>query len=241
MSIKVTVWNENIHERNDERVKAVYPDGIHNVIAQFLSNEQGICVRTATLEQPEHGLTDEVLSDTDVLIWWAHMAHNKVSDEIVERVYSRILSGMGLIVLHSGHNSKIFKKLMGTSCSLKWRECAENERIWIVEPSHKIVQGLEECIEIEHDEMYGERFDIPAPDELVLITWFKGGEVFRSGCCYNRGYGKVFYFQPGHETYPVYYNNQIQKVITNAVKWAMPEVYNKKTGCFNVAPLEKID
>jgi trehalose utilization protein len=179
-------------------------------------------VRTATLDEPEHGLTDDVLAQTDVLIWWGHMAHAEVSDEVVEKVQKRVLEGMGLIVLHSGHFSKIFRKLMGTTCSLKWREIGERQRLWVVDPGHPIAEGLDEYFEIPHCEMYGEFFDIPAPDELVFISWFQGGEVFRSGCCYHRGRGKVFYFCPGHETLPIYHQAEPLRVIANAVRWATP-------------------
>src|SRR5665647_393611 len=222
MKTKITVWNEYRHEKIDTAVSAIYPNGLHGAIKAFLDEEQDFEVRTATLDEAEHGLTDEVLNTTDVLIWWGHMAHEIVQDEVVEKVYKRVLSGMGLIVLHSGHYSKIFTKLMGTSCSLKWREAGENERLWVVEPTHPIAEGIGEYIELEHEEMYGERFDIPAPNALVFTSWFKGGEVFRSGCCFNRGYGKIFYFRPGHEGFPTFYNKQIQKVIKNAVRWSKP-------------------
>lgn len=237
--IRVTVWNENRHEKIDKKVAEIYPKGIHGAIADFLAQEPDIEVKTATLDEPEHGLTKEVLDSTDVLIWWGHIAHNEVRDDVVDRVYDRVLNGMGLIVLHSGHFSKIFKKLMGTSCDLKWREIGEKERIWVVEPGHPIAEGLGEYFEIPHAEMYGERFDIPAPDTLVFISWFAGGEVFRSGCCYNRGRGKVFYFRPGHETFPIYYQPEVQRVIKNAVRWAAP--VNGPVPTFgNVKPLENI-
>ena len=222
MTINVTVWGEFRHEKKNERVRSVYPDGMHNAIADGLK-EAGFNVRTATLDEPEHGLTDEVLANTDVLTWWGHTAHGDVKDEVVEKVYKRVLEGMGLIVLHSGHYSKIFRKLMGTSCSLRWRELeTENERIWVVKPSHPIAEGLGPYIDIPAEEMYGELFDIPTPDDLVFFSWFKGGEVFRSGCCYHRGHGKVFYFRPGHETFPTYFQAEVRKVIANATKWAAP-------------------
>ena len=220
-AIRVTVWSEYRHERKDEKIAKVYPDGIHGAIAQGLE-PYGFDIRTATLDEPEHGLSDEVLDNTDVLTWWGHMAHEDVSDAVVDRVQERVLNGMGLIVLHSGHLSKIFRRLMGTGCMLKWREADEKERIWVVDPSHPICQGLPEYIEIPEAEMYGEHFDIPAPDNLVFISWFEGGEVFRSGCCYQRGQGKVFYFRPGHETYPMYYRDDVRQVIANAVRWAKP-------------------
>jgi trehalose utilization protein len=218
---RVTVWNEGRHEKSHPEVAKVYPKGMHAVIAEGLA-ARGLTVRTATLDEPEHGLTTEVLAQTDVLFWWGHMAHGDVSDEIVERVHQRVMDGMGLIVLHSGHFSKIFKKLMGTGCNLKWREIGEKERLWVVNPGHPIAAGLGEYIELEHEEMYGEHFDIPAPDELVFVSWFQGGEVFRSGCCYYRGVGKVFYFRPGHETFPTYYQKDVQTVLYNAALWAAP-------------------
>ncbi|MCM3634275.1 ThuA domain-containing protein [Paenibacillus camelliae] len=236
--LKVTVWNENRHEHHNPAVREIYPEGIHGAIASFLK-QAGFEAGTATLDEPEHGLTDDVLSNTDVLIWWGHLAHGEVQDDIVRKVQQRVLSGMGLIVLHSGHFAKIFKALMGTSCELKWREADERERLWVVAPSHPIVEGIGEYIELEQEEMYGEHFDIPAPDELIFTSWFEGGEVFRSGCTYTRGSGRVFYFRPGHETYPTYHNEQIQRVIINAVRWAAP-VDSERPTYGNAKPLEHI-
>jgi trehalose utilization protein len=235
--IRVTVWNEYRHEKSDPKIAAVYPEGIHKAIAAGLRGDD-FEVQTATLDEPEHGLTQEKLANTDVLVWWGHQAHDEVSDEVVERVQKRILDdGMGLIVLHSGHFSKIFKRLMGTSCWLKWREDGHKERLWVVAPGHPIVEGLGEYIELPQEEMYGEHFDIPEPDTLVFVSWFPGGEVFRSGCCYRRGTGKVFYFRPGHEEYPTYFNPDIQRVIANAAKWAAPSLTHKPIRG-NTPPLE---
>jgi len=238
--IRVTVWNEFKHEKKDADVKAVYPEGIHAAIAKGLSAANDIACKTATLDEPEHGLTKEALASTDVLMWWGHVAHTEVADEVVRRVQTRVLEGMGLIVLHSGHYSKIFRALMGTNCSLKWREAGEKERLWNIEPGHPITEGIGEYFELPHTEMYGERFDIPTPDKVVFISWFEGGEVFRSGCCWDRGHGRVFYFRPGHETYPIFYDKNVIKVLTNAVRWAKPRVIIAD-GCSNVTnPLEPI-
>ena len=223
MAIRVTVWNEFRHERMDEHVKAIYPDGIHGAIAEGLrASGEEFEVRTAVLDDPEHGLTDEVLDATDVLTWWGHRAHGDVDDAVAEKVRQRVLAGMGLIVLHSGHFSKVFKLLMGTTCDLQWRVDEGNERLWVVSPGHRIAEGVGDCIDLEHEEMYGEHFDIPAPDELVFVSWFAGGEVFRSGCTFQRGAGRIFYFRPGHETFPTYFNPEIRKVISNGVRWASP-------------------
>jgi len=225
-NIRVTVWNEYRHERKSPEVAKIYPEGIHGTLAKVLG-EKGYTVRTATLDEPEHGLTDEVLNNTDVLLWWGHMAHGEVRDDIVEKVHKRVLDGMGLVVLHSGHFSKIFKKLLGTDCDLKWRETNDKERMWVVAPNHPITEGIGEYIEIEHEEMYGEPFGIPEPDTLVFVSWFTGGEVFRSGCCYTRGQGRIFYFRPGHETLPTYHHPEVQLVISNAVRWANPTATRK--------------
>ena len=237
--IRVTVWNEFRHEKTDKQIAKLYPKGMHGAIAKHLKTQEDLKVRSATLDEPEHGLTEKVLKQTDVLTWWGHMAHAEVQDEIVERVHARVMEGMGLIVLHSGHFSKIFRKLMGTTCDLKWREIGEKERIWVVSQGHPIAAGLDECFELPHTEMYGELFDIPQPDELIFISWFPGGEVFRSGCCFHRGSGKIFYFRPGHETLPIYYDENVLKVITNAIRWAAP-VVGPKRAFGNRKPLEDI-
>ncbi len=223
MPIRVTVWGENVHERKHAAVAKVYPKGMHTCIADALNQDARLIARTATLEQPEHGLTEAVLDQTDVLFWWGHMAHGEVSDAIVERVQTRVLQGMGLIVLHSGHFAKIFKRLLGTSCALQWREVGERERLWVCNPGHPIVKGLPRSITIPNEEMYGEPFGIPNPDEVVLISWFEGGEVFRSGVTFTRGSGRIFYFRPGHETYPTYHIPEIQQILRNAAAWAANE------------------
>ncbi len=240
MAIKVTVWGEFRHEKRNEKVRAVYPEGMHEAIAAGLRQFDGFDVKTATLDEPEHGLTEAVLAETDVLTWWGHMAHGDVQDEIVNRVHKRVMEGMGLIVLHSGHFSKIFKKLMGTSCDLKWREADEKERLWVLQPGHPIAEGIGEYIELEAEEMYGEFFDIPQPEQLIFMSWFAGGEVFRSGATWTRGLGKIFYFRPGHETYPTYFNPQIRRVIANAAQYvAQPGGAAPKFG--NAKPLEKLE
>jgi trehalose utilization protein len=219
--LRVTVWNEFRHEREPGKIRDVYPEGIHAVLAKRF-REDGHSVRIATLDEPDHGLTNEVLRETDVLTWWGHMAHREVEDRIVDRVQQRVLDGMGLVVLHSGHHSKIFRRLMGTTCNLTWREIGEKERVWVVAPAHPVAAGLGEYFVVPHTEMYGEPFDVPAPDELVFVSWYQGGEIFRSGCAYYRGRGKIFYFSPGHESLPIYYQSEIQHVISNAVRWAKP-------------------
>lgn len=225
--IRVTVWNEFKHEQEFEAIREVYPKGIHGCIADFLEKEPDISVRMATFEMPEHGLTEEVLQETDVLVIWSHALQDEFLDEVAGRVQRYVLSGMGLIALHSAHFSKIMKKLMGTTMTLKWKH-GEQEKLWCVAPAHPIAAGIPEMIEIPEEEMYGEYFDIPKPDDVVFAGWFSGGQVFRSGCTFTRGLGRIFYFQPGHEEYPIYFIPEIQKIIVNAVHFCKPQVEKRQ-------------
>lgn len=218
--LRVTVWGENVHEQKNRVVAEVYPLTMHGTIAGFLNRAGGIAATTATLQEPDHGLTAARLAETDVLVWWGHAAHGEVSDAVVERVCDAVWGGMGMIFLHSAHFAKPFKRLMGAPCNLTWREAGERERLWVTSRSHPIAAGLPDHFELEHEEMYGEPFGVPEPLETVFISWFAGGEVFRSGLTYKRGAGNVFYFRPGHETYPTYHDANVQRVITNAVRWA---------------------
>lgn len=238
--IRVTVWNEYRHEKNNPEVREIYPNGMHAIIAEALGMHPDILARTATLDEPQHGLTPEVLEQTDVLTWWGHLAHSEVNDEVVDRVQKRVLEGMGLIVLHSGHYSKIFKRLMGTTCALRWRVSTDKERVWNIEPDHPITEGVGPFIELPRHELYAERFDIPSPDKLIFFSWFSGGEVFRSGCTWERGRGKIFYFSPGHETFPIYKDPQIQRVLVNAVRWAKPPTRIPDVVRNPVEPLEPL-
>lgn len=220
VAIETIVWGENVHEQNNRTVQALYPDGMQNTIADALNQDAAINATTATLQEPKHGLPAGRLEGADVLIWWGHAAHGDVEDAVVERVAEAVWSGMGLIALHSAHFSKIFKRLMGTPCNLSWREAGERERLWVASRNHPIAHGLPDSFELEYEEMYGEPFGIPEPQDTVFISWFQGGEVFRSGVTYKRGAGNVFYFRPGHETYPTYHDENVHLVLKNAVKWA---------------------
>ena len=251
--IRVTVWNENVQEhgmknvhldeslanyqfikefleKSEREIKKVHPDGIHNTLKALFEEEEDFRVRTATLDMPECGLTQEVLDDTDVLVWWAHIAHDRVPDEIVERVHRAILKGMGFIALHSAHQCKPLQRTLGTSGALKWRE-DDRARVWCCNPTHPIAQGIPESFDLDEEEMYCEFFDIPKPDDLIFISWYAGGEVFRSGCTWSRGLGKIFYFQPGHATQRSYYNPNVRRILKNAVRWAVPVKRIEKIEC----------
>lgn len=255
--IRVTIWHEFVQEQldrkqfpflsgctsedwarlaeNARKIQSVHPGGIHQTLKALAEEDPEIQVcHIATLEMEQCGLTEAVLADTDVLLWWGHIAHGQVPEEIAARVQSCVQRGMGLIVLHSGHMSKPMQRLLGTSCTLRWRE-GDREKLWCVNPAHPIAQGVPPCVELEEEEMYGEFFDIPTPDELVFLGSFGGGEVFRSGCVWNRGYGKLFYFQPGHETCPSYHNPHIRTILRNAIHYvARPGFRAEPLTCIGV-------
>jgi len=220
MPIRAVVWGENVHEQKNKIISDLYPKGMHQCIADALNEDEGISATTATLQEPDHGLSEERLKETDVLLWWGHAAHGDVEDHVVERVCDAVWSGMGMVFLHSAHFAKPFKRLMGAPCNLTWREAGEKERLWVTSRNHPITNGISDSFELEMEEMYGEPFGVPEPLETVFISWFEGGEVFRSGLTYKRGAGNIFYFRPGHETYPTYYNEDVRTVIRNGVKWA---------------------
>ncbi|MEU8148122.1 ThuA domain-containing protein [Nonomuraea sp. NPDC048901] len=224
--MNVTVWNEFYEERTYPSVSSVYPDGLHVVLGQALAEHLGpeAHVRVALQEEPEHGLTQAVLDETDVLLWWGHLKHDEVSDEVVERVRRRVLGGMGLLILHSAIESKVAQALLGTSCKIaSWRH-DDSELLWTILPGHDIVRGVPNPVVIPKGEMYGEPMDIPEPDELVFISSYEGGEVLRSGCAWQRGKGRIFFFAPGHEESPIYFQPEIRRVLANAVQWATPPV-----------------
>ena len=222
MTIRAIVGGENVHEQKDATVAALYPQGMHQTIADALTASGKISATTATLQEVNHGLSDERLQETDVLFWWGHAAHGDVEDEVVDLVQQHVWQGMGLVCLHSAHFSKIFRRMTGTPCALRWREAGEKERVWVCNPSHPIAAGLPAHFEIEQSEMYGEPFSIPEPDETVFMSWYEGGDVFRSGVTFKRGAGRIFYFGPGHEMYPIYHQAEIHRVLQNAAVWAAP-------------------
>ncbi|MFI7006458.1 ThuA domain-containing protein [Streptomyces sp. NPDC050145] len=222
--MRILVFNENHHERTRPEIRERYPLGIHGTLAAALGERLGpeAEIEVATQDQPEHGLGPDQLDGTDVLVWWSHLLHAEMDDDTVRRVRQRVLAGMGLVVLHSGAGSKLFTSLMGSSCDRRWRHGDDRQLVWTVKPGHPIAAGVPQPLVIEHDEMYGEPFDLPEPDELVFISWFSGGEVLRSGACYTRGAGRIFYFSPGDQECPVYHQSGVQQVIANAVRWAVP-------------------
>ena len=232
--INVTIFNENYHEQIYDSIKKIYPNGIHGCIKQFLEEDKNLSIKTCTFDDFEHGLTEEILSETDVLIFWSHAKQDEFLDKVSLRIKKYVLQGMGFLVLHSGHFSKPIKELLGTSMTLKWKH-GESEKLWCIMPSHPIAKNVPECINLPQEEMYGEFFDIPTPEELIFLGHFSNGYVFRSGCVWTRGLGKIFYFQPGHEEYPIYYDKNIQKIIKNAVYYLNNSEKSKKyLECFEV-------
>ncbi len=220
--MRVTLFTEYNDSMVDDEARVSYPEGMNAALEAFLKTENEVTTIVHSKDDDGSALTEEILKNTDVLVWWGHWYHGGVSDRVVDMVVDFVNRGMGFIALHSAHESKPFRRLVGTSGALSWREMGENERLWVIEHAHPITKGIDKYIDIPHEEMYGEPFSIPAPDELLFISWFRGGEVMRSGCVFNRGYGKIFFFRPGHETLPTYLIPEIQRVVLNAVKYVAP-------------------
>jgi trehalose utilization protein len=222
--IRVTVWSEGIDPNLEPKAVALYPNDINTYIASFLEGSHEFEVKVRSLSQPENGLSQEIIDNTDVLIWWSHLYDDEVDDNVVERVVNAVLNGMGFLILHASMGSKPAKRLLGESSNVgKYREIGEKERVWVVNRSHPVVEGMEkEYFEILKSEMYGEPYGMPTPDDTIFISWFEGGEVLRSGVSWHKGSGRIFFFAPGHEEFPVYYNKEVQKVITNIVRWLKP-------------------
>ena len=220
--LRVTIWNEYRHEKTDAAAKEIYPNGLHAVIGEYLTAQGDMEVTLAALDDPEQGLPEEVLNNTDVLVWWGHMAHAEVDDALVERIRKRVYLGqMGLVTLHSGHHSKVFRSIIGTTGHLSWgRE--QKEIVWCVNPTHPIAAGIPDHFLIESEELYAEPFFVGEPDETVFTSWFEDGFVLRSGMVFKRAAGKIFYFQPGHELCRSFYNENVLKVIHNGIHYVKP-------------------
>ncbi len=221
MAINVTVWNEFRHEKTDEEVKSLYPDGIHVYIKSFLDTEEDFNVTVCSLDEPDQGLPNELIDNTDVLIWWGHIAHAEVSDELVTRLRKRVYEcGMGFIPLHSAHHAKPFKAIIGTTGNLTWGR-NQNAIVWSLSPTHPIADGVPLKFALT-EELYSEPFYIPRPDDVVFATWFEDGNLFRGGVTFTRGIGKIFYFHPGHETCASFKNPHVQRIIKNAIRYCKP-------------------
>lgn len=240
--VRVLVWDEN----PPHAPKEIYPNSINGAVAEGLNKlgNGGIVAKTANLDDPEQGVTDAALAETDVLVWWGHMHHGKVTDETAARVVERVHHhGLGFVALHSAHYSKTFKGILNCTGHLKggWRENdpPEAEEITVCAPRHPIAKGIEDFT-LEHEEMYGAPFDVPPALEVIFQSHFPlDGKTFPSGLVWTVGDGKdvnftsgpgkgvgegfgaarVFYFRPGHETIPTYFHPVVRQVIYNGVLW----------------------
>ena len=169
--MNVLIWAEDKPlPEHREKFRELYKNGIEGQLAAFLSENPDMEIRTATMQDAEQGLSEAALDWADVLVYWSHKHWREVEDCHVDYMHKRVLEGMGLVVLHSAHASKIFSRLMGTRTqSLRWRENDERQRYWIVNPAHPVAEGLDgEYFDIPMDETYGEYFEIPQPDEQVF-------------------------------------------------------------------------
>jgi trehalose utilization protein len=198
----------------------VYPEGINGAIAKYLRTLPNLEVRAASINDPEQGIAKSALDSTDVLIWWAHRTHKEIDDgralEAVRQIRER---GLGFIAIHSAHYAKIFKMILDSACDLGgWRVGGKPESLKCVAPTHPIAQGVGDFT-IPHTEMYNEPFKVPPPEATIFLSTWEGGEEFRSCNTWTAGRGRVVYFRPGHETYPIYFQEKPLRVIANAVLW----------------------
>jgi len=104
-------------------------------------------------------------------------------------------------------------------CFPAYRGDGKPSRVTLLKPDHPIAQGIPKEFEIPQTEMYDEPFHVPQPDEVILEERWAAGEWFRSGAVWKLGKGRVFYFRPGHETYPIYKQPIPLKIMTNSVRW----------------------
>jgi trehalose utilization protein len=213
--IRVLLWSEQTEPRD------VYPKGISGALADYFNKLPGFEAKTATLNDPEAGLSDAVLSQTDVLIWFGHKKHNAVPDEAVDRVIKHVRErGMGFIGLHSAHYSKPLKKLLNASGS--WRSYVNHgkpEQMWIVLPDHPIAKGVNDFT-IPKTELYAEPFQVPPPEAVIVEGTWESGHRSREVMTWTIGKGRMVYIRAGHEEYPIYFMPQMQRLVANSVEWA---------------------
>ncbi|MDA1191131.1 MAG: ThuA domain-containing protein [Candidatus Poribacteria bacterium] len=212
--IRALCWSERTEPLS------VYPDGIDGAVADALK-EIGVEVKTAKMDDPEHGLSEEVLAETDVLFWWSHIRNGDLSEDVNARVVKHVLArGMGFVPIHSALFAKPFQTILGCTGNIGgWDHNQAPENVYVIDQNHPIAEGLGAKFVLPETEMYVEPFDVPPPDELIFISSFSRGEVFRSGMTWYRGRGRIFYFRPGHETYKVLFEEPCRKVFQNAARW----------------------
>lgn len=215
--MRVVVWSEGeVHGHE----ATGYPEGMPAAIADAVRGIPEAQVEIASIDDADQGVPDERLRQADVLLWWSHMRHEDLLSATVDRVVSAVEHGLGLVALHSAISSPVFRRLVGTTGGFGgWRH-GDREVLWTVDPSHPICRGVEFPVVMPQQEMYSEPANLPTPDELVFISSFSGGEVFRSGITYRRGVGRIFYFSPGHEEYPVFLHPGVRGILANATSWA---------------------
>ena len=215
---RVVVWSEGTAPKN------VYPQDINAAIAEGLKPLKGWDIVTASINDPDQGLPEDMLNSASVLIWWGHQKHGAVSDALVDRIVKRVRDGgMGFIATHSAHYSKPLKAILGTPCGWKYY-IDDGARVDLVvkAPSHPIALGVKNFT-LPHTERYGDPFEVPTPETVVfdgIYTLPNGAaENAQQGMVWTVGKGRVFYFQPGHESYPIYFQDEIRHIFRNGVQW----------------------
>jgi len=214
--VKALVWSEFTEPKD------VYPKGIHGDIAEYLNASGNVEAKVVQLSDPDQGVSQAMLDWADVLLWWGHQKHRDVTDETVQRIVKSVKEGgMGYFAMHSAHYSRGLIAILGTPCGLGSVGDGGAESISVVMPDHPIAKGVSDFV-VPRTEYFGEPFGVPEPEAVVFKSTFEKGDNiwFRSGCCWTVGKGRVFYFRPGHETYPIMRQPEVQKVIYNATLWS---------------------
>ena len=117
-------------------------------------------------------------------------------------------------------DGKIEITLVVPNCGLgSWRADGAPSHVEVKAPDHPIAKGVPARFDVKQTEMYNEPFTVPAPDTVVFAESWDKGEKFRAGCCWKVGEGRVFYFRPGHETYPVFHQPETLQIAHNAALW----------------------
>lgn len=216
-SVNALVWSEGTEPED------VYPRGVRGPIADYLSEETDIEARTRSIEDEDQGVSGDDLEWADVILWWGHLRHDDVTDETVDRIEEHVReNGVGFVSLHSAHYARPYKRLIGMSGDLGGHRLTddESEYVEVCAPDHPIAEGVDDFT-LPEVEMFGEPYDIPEPETVVLHSEYsEGDEEFRSGVTFEFGEGRGFYLRPGHEEFEIYLDDNIQRIVTNATRWA---------------------
>jgi trehalose utilization protein len=213
--VRVLLWSEQTEPRD------VYPTGISGALADHLNQHKEFEAKTAKLDDPDAGVGEAALAETDVLVWFGHKKHGAVPDDAVERVVKHIRErGMGFVGLHSTHFAKPLKKALNdTGAWSSYKNFGQPEQMWVVLPKHPIAKGLKDFT-IPKEEIYTEPFEVPEPEAVIVEGTWPSGHRNRECMVWTLDKGRFVYIRAGHEDYPIYFMPEMQTLVRNGVLWA---------------------